>query len=225
MGQKAAATIIRFSPEASARLKERDPVLGKFMDLAGDIRRTGVSDPFAGLIRSIMGQQISTAAHNSIWNNFLNVFPDPSPELIAGATDETMKSCGLSRGKAACIREVAKRFSNGEFANLGQLSDEEISERLTSVKGIGLWTVEMTLIFVFRRPDVLSFSDLAIRRGMRALYGIYELTREEFERRRKIYTPFGSLASLYLWEIASGKYAGYVDPAYASKKAGANKQA
>lgn len=217
--------IISFSDKEKKLLKGRDPILGAFMDRAGDISRTGTADPFAGLVRAIMGQQVSSAAHASIWGKFLKIFPNPLASQIASADDAILKSCGLSRNKATYIRDAAKRFATGEFDDIDKASDEDIIERLTSLKGVGQWTAEMTLIFVFGRPDALSFADLAIRRGMRMLYGLEKLTLEEFERRKNIYSPLGSLASLYLWELASGKYPEYADPASSSRNGNKKKPA
>ncbi|MBD5607972.1 MAG: DNA-3-methyladenine glycosylase 2 family protein, partial [Desulfovibrio sp.] len=89
--------VISFSAKEKELLKERDPILGAFMDRAGDISRKGTADPFAGLVRAIMGQQVSSAAHASIWAKFLNIFPNPSAIQISEAPDETFRVCGLSR--------------------------------------------------------------------------------------------------------------------------------
>ncbi len=85
------------------------------------------------------------------------------------------------------------------------LSDNEIIERLSALNGVGVWTAEMLLIFSLERPDVVSWGDLAIRRGMMSLYGLNKLTRTQFERYRKRYSPYGSVASLYLWALAARK--------------------
>jgi DNA-3-methyladenine glycosylase II len=88
------------------------------------------------------------------------------------------------------------------LSELSTLSDGEVIRKLTGLRGIGLWTAEMMLILCMERPDVLSWGDLAIRRGMSELYGLENLTKSQFEAYRKIYSPFGSVASLYLWAIS-----------------------
>ncbi|MDE5831990.1 MAG: hypothetical protein K2H64_03245, partial [Desulfovibrio sp.] len=164
-------------------------------------------------IHAIAGQQVSAAAHRAVWNRLLAAYPNPDPGTLARANPEELRECGLSRNKAVYIIGAAVRFASGEFANLERLSDEEIIAKIVSLRGAGIWTAEMTLIFTFRRRDVVSRADFGIRKGMRTVYGLEELTAEEFAKRAKNYSPLGSLASLYLWEAASGRYPGFADPA------------
>ena len=90
-----------------------------------------------------------------------------------------------------------------DFSRFHEMPDDEIIEELSSLHGIGVWTAEMFLIFSLRRPDVVSWGDLAIRRGMMNLYGLRKLTKVQFERYRKKYSPYGSIASLYLWALSA----------------------
>ena len=107
--------------------------------------------------------------------------------------------------KAGYIKGIAEAAISGEvdFNKLHTLEDEEIIRKLSSLKGVGVWTAEMLLIFSLCRPDVVSYKDLAICRGMMNLYGLKELPKEKFERYRKRYSPYGSVASLYLWAISA----------------------
>lgn len=106
--------------------------------------------------------------------------------------------------KAEYIKGIASAALTGEvdFSKLHTLTDEEIIKKLSSLNGVGIWTAEMLLIFSLCRPDVVSYGDLAIRRGMMNLYGLKELPKEKFNRYRKKYSPYGSVASLYLWELS-----------------------
>lgn len=205
---------VQFSAEDMDSLAARDERLGEFMKLAGPLRRRRVSDPFLGLIRAIMGQQISSAAHRAVWERFVAAFPEAKPETIATAPLESLRAPGLSSRKAEYVRAIAGKFVSGEYdgEKMKRTSDDELRTLLTRAKGIGDWTVDMALIFTFGRPDVLSRADFGIRKGMRMLYGEAETAAETFERRRRLYSPRGSLASFYLWEVASGKYAAYPDP-------------
>jgi DNA-3-methyladenine glycosylase II len=106
--------------------------------------------------------------------------------------------------KVGYIKGIAEEAMSGEidFNNLNSLSDEEIIKKLTALHGIGVWTVEMLLIFSLNRPNIVSYKDLAICRGMMNLYGLKTLSKEQFEKYKKRYSPYGSVASLYLWHLS-----------------------
>jgi len=106
--------------------------------------------------------------------------------------------------KAGYIKNIAAAVNSGNLnlAELQHLSDNQVIEQLSSQPGIGVWTAEMLMIFSMQRPDIVSWNDLAIRRGMTRLYGLQTLTRADFDTRRQVYSPYGSIASLYLWHIS-----------------------
>ena len=130
-----------------------------------------------------------------------------NPETIMAASAEDIQSCGISMRKALYIKGIgeAVRQERLNIEEFPKLSDEEIINRLSALKGIGVWTAEMLLIFSLQRPDVVSRGDLGIQRGMKILYGHKDLDKARFERYRKRYSPYGSVASLYLWELAGGR--------------------
>jgi len=130
--------------------------------------------------------------------------PFITPERIAQMDLSKIQSCGMSARKAGYIKGIADSAISGrvDFSRLHTLTDQEIIETLSSLHGVGVWTAEMLLIFSLSRPNVVSFRDLAICRGMMNLYGIKELPKEKFERYRKRYSPYGSVASLYLWALS-----------------------
>lgn len=192
-------------------LKRRDKKLGAAIDRIGLIQREITPDPLTALISSIVSQQISKKAAETVWNR-LSILLDVqtmasqnmTPERIAQVSLSEIKACGMSERKAGYIKGIAEAALSGvvDFQKLHTLTDQEIITQLSSLHGVGVWTAEMLLIFSLNRLDVLSFKDLAICRGMMNLYGLKELPKERFERYRKRYTPYGSVASLYLWALS-----------------------
>jgi DNA-3-methyladenine glycosylase II len=112
----------------------------------------------------------------------------------------------MTMKKALYIQDAAQKILNGEFNihELAELPDDEVCKRLSSLNGIGVWTAEMLMIFSMQRKDIVSWGDLALKRGMMALYHHKELNKERFERYRKRYSPYGTIASFYLWEASRG---------------------
>jgi DNA-3-methyladenine glycosylase II len=155
-------------------------------------------------VRSIVGQQLSTKAARTIYERLIDLFggKTPSPGELLAADPEAIRAAGLSRPKVSYLRSLAEHVESGELelARLSELSDEEVSEQLTAVKGLGQWTADMFLIFHLGRPDVLPVGDLGIRRAVERAYGLPELP--DAARLIEIgesWRPNRSLASLYLW--------------------------
>ena len=186
-------------------LKSKDKKLGAAIDRIGAIKREITPDPFAAMVSSIVGQQISSKAAATVWNRLNGLLGVVTPESISKAELSDIQSCGMTLKKAGYIKGIAEAAISGEvdFDKLHTLGDEEIIRKLSSLQGVGVWTAEMLLIFSLCRPDVVSYKDLAICRGMMNLYGLKELPKEKFERYRKRYSPYGSVASLYLWAISA----------------------
>ena len=182
-------------------LKRKDKKLGAVIDRIGLIQREIMPDPFTTLISSVVSQQISKKAAETVWNRLSLLIGNITPESIARMSLSDIKACGMSERKASYIKGIADAALSGtvDFKKLHTLSDEEIIAKLSSLHGVGVWTAEMLLIFSLNRPDVLSYKDLAICRGMMNLYGLKELPKEKFQTYRKRYSPYGSIASLYLW--------------------------
>jgi 3-methyladenine DNA glycosylase/8-oxoguanine DNA glycosylase len=186
-------------------LKRRDKKLGAAIDRIGIIRREVTPDVFSALIQSVLSQQISTKAAQTVSARMdLLLNRDITPQSISNAGLAKIKSCGISDRKAGYIMGIAEAAMTGviDFNTLHTLDDKEITIRLTALKGVGVWTAEMLLIFSLCRPDVVSYGDLAIRRGIMNLYGLKKLSKENFARYKKRYHPYGSVASLYLWALA-----------------------
>jgi DNA-3-methyladenine glycosylase II len=186
-------------------LSRRDIKLGRAIVRLGMIERQVVPDLFEALVHSVVAQQISRAAADTVWGRLRRRLAGVTPRSVARTEASEIQKCGLSMRKAGSIRGIGEAVLRGglNLSELRELPDERVIERLSSLPGIGVWTAEMILIFSLRRPDVVSWGDLAIRRGMMNLYGLKELSRNQFERFRKRYSPCGSVASLYLWALSA----------------------
>lgn len=187
-----------------AHLRQNDDVLGAAIDRIGPIERSLTPDVFAALVLSVVGQQISNKAAETVGRRLTECVGTLSPAHIVDKSVEELQQCGLSFRKVAYIRGIAEAARDGtlDIAALPAMTDDAVIRHLTALPGIGVWTAEMLLIFSLARPDVVSWGDLAIRRGMARLYERDELTRADFDRIRARYSPYGTVASLYLWEIA-----------------------
>ncbi|MGI5899988.1 MAG: DNA-3-methyladenine glycosylase family protein [Christensenellales bacterium] len=196
-------------------LKARDPALGKAMDEIGHISREVIPDIFMALLNSIIGQQISTKAQKTIWQRFMDMFSPVTPEKIALVPEEEIKACGISMRKAQYIKEIAQSIVEGSLNldELKEMPDEQLCRRLSQIKGIGPWTAQMLMIFSLQRPDIISWDDMAIHRGLRMLHRHREITPELFAKYKKRYSPYGTVASLYIWRISHGMVKGLTDPA------------
>ncbi len=206
-----------------AHIAARDPVLGQVMAEIGPIEREIIPDVYTALVQAILAQQISAPALKTIWDRTLARFGMPSqdgtiiitPQAIAAASVGEIQTLGTSMRKASYIADATLRILSGglDLEALRSMSDQEVCEALTALRGVGVWTAEMLLIFSLQRPDVMSYRDLAIVRGLRMLHGIHEVTPAVFEEYRLRYSPHGTVASLYLWAIAGGAHNGLTDPA------------
>ena len=185
-------------------LKRKDKKLGVAIDKIGMIQREITPDPFTALVSSVVSQQISKKAAETVWNRLYMLLGNITPENITQVEQSEIQGCGMSERKAGYIKGIADAAISGivDVNILHTLTDEEIIKTMSSLRGVGVWTAEMLLIFSLSRPDVVSYKDLAICRGMMNLYGLKELPKEKFERYRKRYSPYGSVASLYLWALS-----------------------
>ncbi len=207
--------IFEYGETEIAHLKRRDKRLGEAIDRIGPIARSVNPDLFSSVVHHIVGQQISSAALATVWGRMTDTLGTVTPDTIVAAPEAQLQSCGITFKKAAYIKEFADAAACGDFDvdALRTLPDAEVIARLSALRGVGVWTAEMLMIFCLQRPDVVSFGDLAILRGMRMLYRHRKIDRVQFEKYRRRYSPCGTVASLYLWAVASGALPELTDPA------------
>lgn len=185
-------------------LKKKDKKLSDAIDRIGKIEREVTPDLFTALVSSIVSQQISNKAAATVWSRLCYLIGCITPKSIIEADINEIQKCGMSVRKASYIKNIGEKVYCGEL-NIDEfqdLSDSEIIKKLSALHGIGIWTAEMLMIFSMERPNIVSWGDLAIRRGMCNLYHHKELTKTQFERYKKRYSPYGSVASLYLWALS-----------------------
>lgn len=196
--------IFEYGQKEIEYLKRKDKKLAAAIDQIGIIEREITPDPFAALVSSVVSQQISKKAAQTVWSRLDTLLGEVSAENIVQRNLSEIQGCGMSERKAGYIKGIADAAISGkvDFNALHTLTDEQIIKKLSSLHGVGEWTAEMLLIFSLCRPDVVSYKDLAICRGIMNLYGLKELPKEKFERYKKRYSPYGSVASLYLWALS-----------------------
>ena len=186
-------------------LKKKDARLGALIDQIGPIRRETDPDLFSAVVHHIVGQQISTKAQATIWNRMREAFGTVDAETVISAGSARLQACGISFRKAEYILDFARKVQNCAFdlEQVRHMSDADAISALSSLRGIGVWTAEMILLFCMERPNIFSFDDLAIQRGLRMVYHHIKIDRRLFEKYRRRFSPFCSVASLYLWAVAS----------------------
>ena len=187
-------------------LKAKDSRLAAVIDRLGHIDRTVDTDLFSSVVHHIIGQQISTKAQATIWQRMQDALGTVTADSIAAAGVPLLQSLGMTFRKAEYITDFSQKIHDGPFdlQAVWQMPDDEAIRALSSLKGIGVWTAEMILLFCMQRPDVFSYDDLAIQRGLRMLYHHRSIDRKRFEIYRRRFSPYGSVASLYLWAVSGG---------------------
>ena len=195
--------------KAILHLKKADPILGSVIDRVGAYRIEYRDPDFQTLVRSIVYQQLSGRVASVIFNRLAAMLPDGkiTPEAILKLTPAKMRRAGLSKQKTAYIRDLARKTVRGKviFEALSDLADHEVIEHLTQVKGIGVWTAHMFLIFALQRPDVLPTGDLGVRSAIRKAYGLEELPHpKQMEELAASWRPYCSIAAWYLWRSLEG---------------------
>ncbi len=187
-------------------LRQKDERLCKVIDRIGRIDRTVDPDLFSSVVHHIIGQQISTKAQATIWQRMQDALGTVNAETILSAGASKLQSFGITFRKAEYILDFAKKVHTGEFDldAIKQMNDADAIHALSSLKGIGVWTAEMILLFCFERPDIFSYDDLAIQRGLRMVYHHRKIDRKLFLKYRRRFSPYCSVASLYLWAVSGG---------------------
>mgnify|MGYP000940974221 FL=1 len=190
----------------TAYLSRADSRMQAVIDRVGHINRPVDTDLFSSVIHHIIGQQISTKAQATIWQRMQDALGDVNTETILSAGVPRLQALGMTFRKAEYITDFAEKVHTGAFDldAVERMSDKDAIEVLRALKGIGVWTAEMILLFCMQRPDIFSYDDLAIQRGLRMVYHHREIDRALFEKYRRRFSPYCSVASLYLWAVSGG---------------------
>jgi len=208
------------TPAALKHLADADPIMRRLIAEIGEclLKPETRRHPFHSLVRSVAHQQLHGKAAETILGRFKKLFPGrrfPRAQDLASVTDEQLRACGFSFAKIRAIRDIAEKTLSGVVPasrHFAKLSDDEIVARLTEVRGVGRWTVEMLLIFQLGRPDVLPVDDFGVRSGYSTAYKLKKMaTAKELRAFGELWKPHRTTAAWYLWRAA--------DAASVSKKA------
>jgi DNA-3-methyladenine glycosylase II len=199
--------------EAAAYLSQSDPALKPLITAAGLTTMRPHHNYYQALVGSIISQQLSVKAADTIEKRFCALFDGeefPSPQVILTKSIEELRSAGLSRGKAMYVRDLAQHIVDGKvkFDHLDALSNDEVIQELTAVKGIGEWTAHMFLMFCMGRTDILPVGDLGIKNGIQKLYGLKEqpdITTIQRIAKKNHWHPYESIACWYIWYSLDNK--------------------
>jgi 3-methyladenine DNA glycosylase/8-oxoguanine DNA glycosylase len=191
-------------------LRDQDPRLREWIDRFGVIKLplTRTREPYLALLEAIAHQQLAGAAARAIWTRVTALFDEgiPKPERLAALSEDELRSAGLSRSKALSMKDIAARTMSGhvpDAAGIRQMSEAQIYECLTQIRGVGPWTVDMLLMFTLRRPDVMPVTDYGVRKGYQVLYRKRSLpTPKQLLKSAELWRPYRTAAALYLWRIA-----------------------
>lgn len=191
----------QYGETETAHLSRRDPNMAALIRRLGMLQRKVTPDIFQALVEGIVGQQISSKAATTVNQRLRDLCGGITPESIGQLDISNIQHCGMTTKKAGYILSAADAFLNNAIdpKALEKLDDESVIHQLTKLPGIGRWTVEMLLLHSLQRPDIFSFDDLVIHRNLMAMHDLTNLRKSEFEEYRKLYSPYCSVAMIYLW--------------------------
>jgi len=202
-------TPVKASPTAVAALREADPVMARLVEehaavVRRDLKRERPRDAYGALLRSIVGQQLSTKAARTIYGRMTELFDGhaPTPRQLLAVDPERIRAAGLSYSKISYLRDLAAHVEEGslELERLPELPDDEVTAQLTAIKGLGQWTADMFMMFHLGRPDILPVGDLGIRRAVQVEYRMRKLPDpKRLEKTARPWRPYRTLACLFLW--------------------------
>ena len=188
--------------QATRELSACDAVIKELVKKSKGLTLRSRGDAFNTLARSIVGQQISVKAAQSVWNKLVAALPAMRPEIVRAHDADALRACGLSRSKVIYLHDLAHHFvaSKLNVAQWERMSDDDLIAELTQVRGIGRWTAEMFLIFYMMRPDVLPLDDIGVQRAMNLHYNRGKpLSRRKIDTISKRWQPWRSVATWYMW--------------------------
>ena len=188
--------------DACAHLIKRDRVMRRLVPQCGPVHLVSRGDPFVTLARSVVGQQISVKAAQSVWDRVAAQVRRVTPAMLLKQSVDDLRACGLSARKVEYLQDLAQHFADKKVhvKAWGGMDDEAIIQELVAIRGIGRWTAEMFLMFHLMRPDVLPVDDLGLINGVRRLYFSNEqVTRSELRELAQAWAPYRSVATWYIW--------------------------
>ncbi len=203
-----------YGDKETGYLARKDKRLARVIERIGHIQREVRPDLFDALMHAIVGQQIATKAQQTVWGRLVQALGEVTPATVDSMDAEALQRLGLSFRKVGYMKGAARKALLGELdvEALRHMGDASVSAALCRLDGVGVWTAEMLMLFSLQRPNVFSFGDLAIIRGLRMVYRHKAVNRERFEAYRRRFSPYGSVASLYLWAVAGGALPELHDP-------------
>ncbi len=195
---------------AIRHLRKSDPRFVEWIDRIGklELATPPVREPYVALLESIAHQQLAGAAARAIWARVIALFADgvPCPKRLADMTEADLRAAGLSRSKALAMKDICARVNEGKIpstALIAQMSDPDIYAQLMEARGVGVWTVDMLMLFTLCRPDVMPVTDYGVRKGFQILYRKRALpSPKQLLKHSEKWQPHRSVAALYLWRIA-----------------------
>jgi DNA-3-methyladenine glycosylase II len=195
---------------AIRHLRNSDPRFVEWIDRIGTLELPipPVREPYVALLESIAHQQLAGAAARAIWTRVMGLFADgvPCPKRLAEMTEVELRAAGLSRSKALAMKDICARVNAGKIpstALIAQMSDADIYAQLMEARGVGMWTVDMLMLFALCRPDVMPVTDYGVRKGFQVLYRKRALpSPKQLLKHSEKWQPHRSVAALYLWRIA-----------------------
>ncbi|KGN48831.1 DNA-3-methyladenine glycosylase 1 [Cucumis sativus] len=191
-------------------LRRSDPLLISLLDSC-ETPNFKSNPPFLALTKSILYQQLATKAAEAIYNRFASLCGGEAavlPDTVLGLSPQQLRVIGVSGRKASYLHDLATKFIEGSLSNsfILEMDDETLLRALTAVKGIGVWSVHMFMIFTLHRPDVLPVGDLGVRKGVQRLYGLKELPKPaEMEKLCEKWKPYRSIGAWYMWRLIDAK--------------------
>lgn len=194
------------APDIAAHFRSVDPVLFQHLHLIEGRRLSVSKSPFADLVEAVTNQQLSEKAGSTIFRRLKALFPSGrmTPDGMLSCTDQQLRDVGISWSKVSYIKAIAAaaKEQTVDFDTLPQQSDEDVIRQLTKIRGVGVWTAEMFLMFTLGRPDVFSFGDLGLKRAIQELYGLNkEPSRRTMQRLSDRWKPYRTYAALVLWKF------------------------
>jgi DNA-3-methyladenine glycosylase II len=195
---------------AIRHLRKTDPRFVEWIDRIGtlELPTPPVREPYIALLESVAHQQLAGAAARAIWGRVIGLFADgvPCPRRLADMTEADLRAAGLSRSKALAMKDICARVNAGKIPTtslIAQMSDAEIYTQLMEARGVGMWTVDMLMMFTLSRPDVMPVTDYGVRKGFQVLYRKRALpSPKQLLKHSEKWQPHRSVAALYLWRIA-----------------------